>query len=269
MTIIEQQTTGKRSEAECEDGVAATADFVAVIDGSTSKSPYRIDPQMANGRLCMLTVANYIRHMAAGMSAREFCQGVTSAIRNIYLAHGVDMRRLAENPAERMTASAVVYSRLRRQVWMIGDCQCIVGGIRHDNPKPYEREIASRRAEHIHLALANGACADDFRHDDEGRAAILPQLVAACKGQNKAFAVIDGFPIPFEYVKIIDANSGDGDIILASDGYPFLYPTLRESEDALARQLAADPLCIGTFKATKGLMHDNRSFDDRCYVRFR
>ena len=224
---------------------------------------------MANGRLCMLTVSNYIRHIQADITAQSFCEKVTSAIRDVYVSHGVNMRRLAENPAERMTASAVVYSRCRRQVWMIGDCQCIVDGVAHDNPKPYEQQLASRRAEHIRRALANGASAGDFRHDDKGRTAILPQLVAACMGQNKAFAVIDGFDIPFEYVKIIDVNDTEGDIVLASDGYPFLYPTLRESEDALARQLADDPLCIDSFKATKGLMYGNHSFDDRCYIRFR
>ena len=248
--------------------MVTTADFVAVIDGSTSKSPYRIDPQMANGRLCMLTVSNYIRHMQADITAQTFCENVTSAIHDVYVSHGVDMCRLAENPAERMTASAVVFSKCRRQVWMIGDCQCIVDGVTYDNPKPYERSVASQRAEYIRRALANGASVSDYQHVDKGRAAILPQLVQACKGQNKAFAVIDGFDIPFQYVKIIEVNSPDGDIVLASDGYPFLYPTLRESEDALAKQLADDPLCIGSYKATKGLMSGNRSFDDRCYIRF-
>ena len=86
--------------------------------------------------------------------------------------------------------------------------------------------------------------------------------------QNIDYPVIDGFEIPTSKVKGVKVNDDCGEIILASDGYPFLKPTLEDSEMALSRQLADDPLCIGTFKATKGLMDGNVSFDDRCYVRF-
>ena len=47
------------------------------------------------------------------------------------------------------------------------------------------------------------------------------------------------------------------------------HDSLEESEAALSRQLATDPLCINTYKATKGVMEGNLSFDDRAYVRFR
>lgn len=247
----------------------ATGDFVAVMDGSTSKSPFRIDPHISNGRLCMLAVSGYIRHMPGDMTAHSFCENITSIIKGIYLSHDIDMRRLEVNPTERMAASAAIYSKQHREVWLVGDCQCIVGGVMHDNPKPYEAHVAAVRSEYIHKALAQGCPMERFQIDDKGRTAALPVLIASCKNQNKTFAVIDGFDIPMEHVKVINADGADSDIILATDGYPFLKPTLRESEEALARQLASDPLCIDTFKATKGLMLGNRSFDDRCYVRFR
>ena len=82
------------------------------------------------------------------------------------------------------------------------------------------------------------------------------------------FSVIDGFPIALDKVRVINV-SGAKEIVLATDGYPFLYPTLSKSEQALTRQLSEDPLCIGHFKATKGLMRGNQSFDDRTYIRFR
>ena len=56
--------------------------------------------------------------------------------------------------------------------------------------------------------------------------------------------------------------------MLASDGYPHLKPTLDASEEALEKQLAADPLNIRLFKATKGWVSGNNSFDDRTYIRF-
>ena len=58
------------------------------------------------------------------------------------------------------------------------------------------------------------------------------------------------------------------EIVLASDGYPFLKPTLANSEAALAHLIATDPQCVRYFIATKGLVSGNRSFDDRTYIRF-
>lgn len=70
-------------------------------------------------------------------------------------------------------------------------------------------------------------------------------------------------------VKVIPVEDHGAEIVLASDGYPFLRPTLQESEAALRKLLAQDPYCIRSFVATKGTMLGNRSFDDRAYVRFR
>ena len=51
MNILESLVTGKRSAETCEDGIAATADHVAVIDGSTSKAAQPLTAAMSNGRL--------------------------------------------------------------------------------------------------------------------------------------------------------------------------------------------------------------------------
>ena len=58
------------------------------------------------------------------------------------------------------------------------------------------------------------------------------------------------------------------EVVLASDGYPFLEPTLAASEVALAEQIANDPQNIHSFIATKGIVEGNKSFDDRTYIRF-
>ena len=76
-----------------------------------------------------------------------------------------------------------------------------------------------------------------------------------------------------EGVKVVSVSSSEtvsasSEIVLASDGYPFLKPTLAESEEALANQIANDPQNISCFIATKGLVEGNKSFDDRTYIRF-
>ena len=91
----------------------------------------------------------------------------------------------------------------------------------------------------------------------------------AMRRQNIDYAVIDGFPIPQQHVRKLTLDFRPWEIVLASDGYPFLCPTLQESEERLAHQLTNDPMNILDFKATKGLQPGNLSFDDRAYIRFK
>ena len=306
MKVIESSIIGKKSQEACEDGMVITDDFIAVIDGSTSKTPKHLNPDMKNGRYAMMLISEYIREeLKADASVDDFCQGVTAYIYNkVYEKLGVE-ERLKEHPEERLTASAILYSRTRNEVWMVGDCQAIIDGKLYENGKPYEQEIARKRVELIEQGLSPA----------EARKQIEPLLIEAMlSGQNQTYTVIDGFPIYREGVKVVsvsdscsvqdsvpasnsvpasdsvpasnsvpasdsvpcsDSVSASGtifvsssEIVLASDGYPFLKPTLAASEAALAEQIANDPQNIHSFIATKGIVEGNKSFDDRTYIRF-
>ena len=306
MKIIESCIIGKKSQEACEDGMVVTDDFIAVIDGSTSKTPKHLNPDMKNGRYAMMLISEYIREeLKADASVDDFCQGVTSYIYNkVYEKLGVE-ERLKEHPEERLTASAILYSRTRNEVWMVGDCQAIIDGKLYENGKPYEEKIARKRVELIEQGLSPA----------EARKQIEPLLIKAMlSGQNQTYTVIDGFPIYREGVKVVSVSdsssvqgsvsssdsssvqdsvsssdscsvqdpvscsgsasasdtipSSSSEIVLASDGYPFLKPTLAASEAALAEQIANDPQNIHSFIATKGIVEGNKSFDDRTYIRF-
>lgn len=306
MKIIESCIIGKKSPEACEDGMVVTDDFIAVIDGSTSKTPKHLNPDMKNGRYAMMLISEYIQEeLKADASVDEFCQGVTAYIYNkVYEKLGVE-ERLKEHPEERLTASAILYSRTRNEVWMVGDCQAIIDGKLYENGKPYEEKIARKRVELIEQGLSPA----------EARKQIEPLLIKAMlSGQNQTYTVIDGFPIYREGVKVVSVSdsssvqgsvsssdsssvqdsvsssdscsvqdpvscsgsasasdtipSSSSEIVLASDGYPFLKPTLAASEAALAEQIANDPQNIHSFIATKGIVEGNKSFDDRTYIRF-
>lgn len=288
MKIIESSIIGKKSPEACEDGMVVTDDFIAVIDGSTSKTPKHLNPDMKNGRYAMMLISEYIwEELKADASVDDFCQGVTAYIYNkVYEKLGVE-ERLKEHPEERLTASAILYSRTRNEVWMVGDCQAIIDGKLYENGKPYEQEIARKRVELIEQGLSPA----------EARKQIEPLLIKAMlSGQNQTYTVIDGFPIYREGVKVVSVSvsssvqdsvpasdsvpcsdsasasdtipSSSSEIVLASDGYPFLKPTLAASEAALAEQIANDPHNIRSFIATKGIVEGSKSFDDRTYIRF-
>lgn len=254
MTITEQFICGKHTAADCEDGIVITNDFAAVIDGSTSKTPKRLDPSMKNGRFAMLLISEYIKQMPADYTMNNFCRGITLRIAEEYAKRGI-AEDMAKHPEERLTASAIIYSNSRKEVWMVGDCQAIIDGEHYDNSKPYEQEIAMQRA----TLIKNGMS------PKEARCAIEPQLIKAMlEGQNRQYAVIDGTPIYIPGTRIVTASHC---VVLASDGYPTLLPTLHESEEALAQHLTDDPQNITDFIATKGLVEGNVSFDDRAYIK--
>ena len=288
MKMIESSIIGKKSQEACEDGMVVTDDYIAEIDGSTSKTQKQLNPDMKNGRYAMMLISEYIREeLKADASVDDFCQGVTAYIYNkVYEKLGVE-ERLKEHPEERLTASAILYSRTRNEVWMVGDCQAIIDGKLYENGKPYEQEIARKRVELIEQGLSPA----------EARKQIEPLLIKAMlSGQNQTYTVIDGFPIYREGVKVVSVSasssvqdsvpasdsvpcsdsasasdtipSSSSEIVLASDGYPFLKPTLAASEAALAEQIANDPQNIRSFIATKGIVEGNKSFDDRTYIRF-
>lgn len=197
MHIQESFICGKHTAADCEDGMVITPHFAAVIDGSTSKTPMRLNPTMKNGRFAMLIISDYIQQMPA-----------CATIDNKY----------------------------------------------YDNSKPFEQEIALQRANLIKNGMS----------PTEARRTIEPQLIKAMlEGQNRQYAVIDGTPIYMPGTRTIPVSRS---VVLASDGYPTLHPTLNDSEAALAQQLANDPQNISTFIATKGLVEGNSSFDDRAYI---
>lgn len=223
---------------------------------------------MSNGRYAMKLITSLVTTMPSTLCCSDFCTLVTQRFHEVYLETGQDTTRLAIHPEERLTASAVVFSHYRNEIWMVGDCQCMVNGKHFDNPKPSEAAAAKERARVIEEALSRGVTEEEIEHHDPGREYILPLLIEGMAGQNKAYAVIDGFPIFMQGVRIIKLTSQRSEVILASDGYPILCPTLKESESKLSTLLYDDPLCIRSFKATKGLRRGYRSFDDRAFVRF-
>lgn len=267
MKLVEQFLCGKHSAGECEDGIVVTPDFAAVIDGSTSKTASRIRSDMRNGRLCMLTLSKVIREMPSDITLSTFCDRATRAVRALYPSDE-PYRSL---PHERMCASVIVYSHFRHEVWMVGDCQCMVGGRLYTNPKPYEEGLSRRRAQAWPEMLSEHPemVRDGFILHDYARDTILDDLVASMKNENVTYAVVDGFPIYKSGIRVVrlEAGSSPTEVVLASDGYPVLKPTLEESEAALHNVLAEDAYCVKLFPATKGRMQGNVSFDDRAYVR--
>jgi glycerophosphoryl diester phosphodiesterase len=141
--------------------------------------------------------------------------------------------------------------------------------------KQVDRIFSDLRALLIHIELAQGKTEEELLRHDTGRERILDLLKLQTKLQNTSYNsefsyyIIDGFDWdPGMGLQVVPVNQPSGEIVLASDGYPRLFPGLEETEAFLADLLQEDPLCYKKYRSTKGLYSGNISFDDRCYIRF-
>ncbi|MET9544554.1 hypothetical protein ABZY36_04445 [Streptomyces sp. NPDC006627] len=266
MEIIERSVIPKAGDLDqCEDGIAVCAHFAAVLDGATDKTGERYEGR-TGGRHVMLALSDAVPRLDPGADAYEAVRFLTAAVAD---ALPDDL-----SPEERPNASATVYSAARREVWQVGDVGYWYEGL---DPKPKRKRVdrinAALRAAILKAELLRGASAEDLAADDPGREAIMPLLTRQALFANNlragelAHGVLDGQPVPDELVAVTPVPVGITELVLASDGYPYLLPTLVDTESRLKTLLAEDPLCMDGLAGTKAYRPGQESFDDRAYLR--
>lgn len=276
--VIEQFSEGKSPSRPSEDRLYASDSFCAVIDGSTSKAPPPAADGHTTGWLAATILSQSLRTLPPQTDAIAASRHFTSAIARYYADNGLT-DTVRRHPERRLTASMVVYSHHRREIWLYGDCQFRLAGRTCTHPKTVDTILSGIRADIIHYLLRHGMTKEELQSHDLGRDFIYSALRDQCGFQNAppdnpyAYPVIDGFDIHHEDILIFRTNTGQEQrhpiqIILASDGYPVLCDTLEETETRLHTILRADPLMAGLCPTTKGVEPGNRSFDDRTYLRF-
>lgn len=265
----------------CEDAIAVTPSFACVVDGATSKTK-----RMWEGKTGGQKAARIICETLDSIPKDKVVNKVelfglfTEKIGALYRREDNLYETVRNNPWERITASVVVYSKRHRQVWMVGDCQCLIDGKLFLNPKEVDRVLAETRAFVLELEIMKDRNTNEaekimeLRRIDPGRAFIYPLLAEQSYFQNSpepnaySYGVIDGFPLNERYIKTIEVGNAEY-IVLASDGYPQLFPALEETEAHLKSLIEEDPLCFRKLKSTKGVLPGNDSYDDRAYLKLK
>jgi hypothetical protein len=270
MKVIEQFLKSKTTlESDCEDSIFVSDHFAAVIDGVTLKSTRKYENETP-GRACTQFLMKALEDMSARSTAKKAVEFMTSVVFSVYKEMKI-AEQVLNFPVERASASIAVYSKFRNELWMVGDCQCLVDKTVYSNAKPIDTILSDIRSLFIQSELKQGKTVSDLLANDSGRDFILPLLKRQSLFQNSiqkskfTYGVIDGFKVPDSEIKIINL-SHPLKLILATDGYPRLYDTLAQSENYLKKILESDPLCYQDFKSTKGLKPGNSSFDDRAYL---
>jgi hypothetical protein len=267
--IVEQFVAGKAADPDlCEDAVVVTARHAAVVDGATDISGRTYDG-VAGGRWAMAACQAAIEELPAGIDAFSAVAAMTSEL-DRRLAPGLPV-------VERPCASVTVYSAARREIWQIGDVGFAYRNLCPSVGQPrkaVDRIAADFRAALIAAEVAAGTVdLDEPIGVDPGWSAI--QALIARQGALRnttgpyGYAGIDGRPVPSALVVVHPVPGDVTELVIASDGYPEIAPSLAESEAALARLLAADPWCVAELAGTKGFLPGQVSFDDRAFLRVR
>ncbi len=174
---------------------------------------------------------------------------------------------------QRATASMIVYARKQRQVWNVGSGQALIGFQRYNNTKLIDDLLADVRSFFIASELKNGKSEFELSYIDTGRELVEPLILRQMLFQNAAepsvwnYYELDGFFKNPQGINVMDIPEQVSSLVLGSDGYPEIFPTLTQTEEFLKQILKDDPLCYKRYKATKGLKQGNVSFDDRSYIR--
>lgn len=256
--------------------------FRGVVDAATEKfgRTWVIAGQEMSGERAMATVlGQYLTQSAEPLL--DILKAVQRALQEAAVASGIDLSQPGASPL----ASLVVFDAYTRSLYNLGDCA--YGMVSTEGFHPvYNERLVDRLAAHQrakvlaeHLGRECGIVAGD-----PGRAAILESLkegtflANANPLQFSPHDTLYGVPKSDLVYPVFDATSpptlsllsipkGTTDLVLSSDGYPRIFPTLHESEAYLESSLAVDPLRIKEHPSTKGLAAGAISYDDRTYVR--
>jgi hypothetical protein len=258
---------------DCEDALYIGKHFVAVIDGTTSTITGRWNGE-TSGKVAARLLVETCDQLPYDATARQAVDLLTSAMQSFYERLGV-AEIMRTDPIQRATASIVLVSLSRKEVWFIGDCQCLLDDRLISNEKLVDRIASEARAMFLETEILRGATIEELCQDDRGRAFIMPLLQGQNLFQNNPvagdywYAVIDGSPVPDEGIVVHEIPLSTEHIVLATDGYPVLKNSLEATEQALQTLLTDDPLLFRRYKTVKARRPGNVSFDDRAFVKFR
>jgi hypothetical protein len=275
LKILEQQLVGKRGSDElCEDGLFCNEHFAAVVDGCTSHQ--KLDGiEERGGLIAKRCILQALACLNGSETKVEVFRSLNASILDWYRQKGFEEQAYA-NPNMRCSAYVAMVSINRREVWVLGDCQALYGKTLLTRHKAIDTLMEQVRVFLVEQALVTGHTRQKLLDNPEYIQTQLESLMQKqpsfqnIKGDYRySYTVIDGFFSSYDEILHEKLPATPIEVVLASDGYPRIFPTLAESEAALEQQLANDPLMVETHCATKPLLPGNVSFDDRSFLRLR
>ncbi|OUL20805.1 hypothetical protein [Nostoc sp. 106C] len=266
-TVVESLSRSKYGDpTQGDDRLVVNQDFVAVLDGATDSSGASYDG-LSPGRFVAEIGAQALESLAPDSNATEAIEHLTQAVRKSLLKVKSD-----KTPIFAPCFAIILFSNTRREIWRVGDCQYLLDGKGHNPLSKVDEVTTQLRSLIVHSYLAQGKTITELLQNDPSQnflVSIYSLQSALCNSPTEPFGygVINGERVPEKYIEVVKIPEQVKSVILASDGYPDLRTTLKESETILREIIAKDPLFYDLYLGQRGLAPGRESFDDRTYVR--
>src|SRR5690625_2647122 len=238
LELIERKVVSKTPDMDlCEDNYCINDHYVCVIDGATNTSGIKFDGR-APGKIISDIIKQTVLKLKPNMGIKEIIAEINNTLIQYYKEKDI-YKFILENPDSCPTASFVLYSHSRREVWMVGDCKCLIDGDLYTNEKKVDKVIAEVRALYLEGEIRKGKTVEELLESDSSLAVVKPFKQIQYYLQNTAseseysYVAINGFNFNLNRIKTIKVSEQTKEIILASDGYQYLRPTLKETESEL------------------------------------
>ncbi len=255
----------------CEDTYFISEDFVAVIDGVTSKSDFTYDGK-TTGKLASEIIKEVLEKADKNVYVNELIKIINHEFFKFYNTVEFPYSKTEKG----LQAVCAIYSEFYHEIWLIGDCQVVVDGKIYMNPKKSDVILAEFRSL-VLKTLKKSAGGKTGKGQIEAaqiaREVIEPWILKSTLFANNpdsdyGYAIVNGRNIPKSLIKVIKLSEDTHEIIITSDGYPEIKEDLKSTEEYLNKILIEDKDCETLYLSTKGLVEGQRSFDDRTYIRF-
>lgn len=260
--VLELFVAGKRPATRCEDAIVVCPGYLAVFDGMSSPFGKQVSP--STGWLASTAAADALLQVRQEAGAEEVVAALADAVAAV-------RPEQLDGPFGTVCA---IYSRHRRQIWRVGDIALRIGETEYPAGKRVDTAMVLFRQAVNHGRLAGGMPLGELLESDPGLRAAEPLLRVQHHLANRVgplgYGVLDGLPVPAEYLEILPVGSEIEQIVLASDGFVSAAPSFAQAESALAQALARDPACINELSGMgKAPKNGIGMPDDRAYLRFR
>lgn len=132
MKIIESFLLGKNKDpSKCEDIIFTNNNFAAIIDGATSKSKYTFNGN-STGKQAALLVEMALKSLKYDATKEETADHITQTIHDFYKNENY-LPKIIEDASNKCTASVIIYSKFQAEIWMFGDCHCLIDDKHHED----------------------------------------------------------------------------------------------------------------------------------------
>ncbi|WP_033159708.1 hypothetical protein [Mycoplasmoides alvi] len=267
--IIEKLIVGKNSQDSCEDGYFISKKIIAVVDGGSPKGKLKWLNNKTSGWFAKELILKAFETVNPKWSNKKIISHINLALSNQYKNKE---KFFYENPEEQLQAGIVFYNDLRKEIVSYGDCPILINKKLYDHSKFIDLLSTGLRSFYLRL--------NNLRENNKkikNQEKIVQNIILDFLKKQSFFSNLDrpfGFPVINglklnHKLTIVHKVKIDDEIVLASDGYIKLKPTLKQSENYLQKYLKFDPECYKIFMSTKGIKKGNKSFDDRTYIRFK